>query len=116
MRKTAINIKTDKWNEIISGLRKRGWIVTSKYWGFDAGIDDDFLILRKGLKKIIFGWTNLLEGEIKCNDKLFKYLENEFNMKFEFGKPFSLKPLVILTYRLQSLPLAVLKKLKYKME
>ena len=112
MNKTAINIKTEKWIEIISELRKRGWVVTAKYYGFDAGIDEDFLILRKGLKKIMFGWNNLKDGDIRCNDKLFEYLESEFNLKFEFGKPTNLKPLVVLTYRLQSLPLFLVRKLK----
>jgi hypothetical protein len=111
-KRTAIKVETEKWNEIISELRKKGWIVTSKYWGFDAGVDEDFLILRKGFKKIIFGWTNWLDGEIKCNDKLFKYLETEFKIKFQFGKPTSLKRAVILTYRFQSLPLFIVKKLK----
>ena len=111
LKKTAINIKTEKWNEIISELRKRGWIVTAKYYGFDAGIDDDFLILRKGLKKILFGWTNWFEGEIKCNDQIFDYLESEFKLEFKYGKPTSLKPLVVATYKIQSLPLFLVKKL-----
>ncbi len=112
LSKIAINIRTEKWNEIISGLRKRGWIVTAKYYGFDAGIDDDFLILRKGLKKIMFGWTNWFEGEIKCNDGIFEYLESEFDLEFEYGEPTSLKSKVILTYRIQSLPLFIVRKLK----
>ena len=112
LKKTAIKIETEKWSDIISELRKRCWIVTAKYYGFDAGIDDDFLILRKGLKKIMFGWSIWLDGEIKCSDKLFEYLETEFNMEFEFGKPMNLKPIVIFTYRLNSLPLFIIKKLK----
>ena len=112
LKKTAIKIETDKWSDIISELRKRGWIVTAKYYGFDAGIDDDFLVLRKGLKKIMFGWSIWLDGEIKCSDKLFDYLETEFNMEFEYGKPINLKPMVILIYRLQSLPLFIVKRLK----
>ncbi|WP_179338841.1 hypothetical protein [Winogradskyella ludwigii] len=111
MKKAAINIKTETWNEIISKLKSRGWIVTAKYYGFDAGIDDDFLILRKGLKKITFGWTNWFEGEIKCSNELFEYLKTEFNIEFEFGKPTCLDSFVILTYRLQSLPLFIIKKL-----
>lgn len=111
MTKTAINIKTSKWNEIISELRKKGWIVTSKYYRFDAGIDDDFLILRKGFKRILFGWTNWFEGEIKCDNRTFEFLESEFNLEFEYGRPTSLKPLVIATYRIQSLPLFLVKKL-----
>ncbi|ARV10008.1 hypothetical protein BTO05_10310 [Winogradskyella sp. PC-19] len=102
MKKTAINIETEKWKSIISGLRNKGWKLTAKYNGFNAGIDDDFLILRKGFKKIMFGWSNWLEGEIKCSDKLFRYLETEFETEFEYGKPSNLKPLVILTYRIQS--------------
>ena len=109
LKKTAINIKTENWKNIISELRNRGWIVTAKYWGFDVGIDDDFLILRKGFKKILFGWTNWFEGEIKCNDQMFEYLENEFNIKFQYGKPTSLKPSVIALYRIQSLPLFLVK-------
>ena len=112
LKKTAIKIETNKWSVIISELRKRGWIVTAKYYGFDAGIDDDFLVLRKGLKKIMFGWSIWLDGEIKCSDKLFDYLETEFNMEFEYGKPINLKPMVILIYRLQSLPLFIVKRLK----
>lgn len=111
MKKIAINIKTEEWNEIISGLRRRGWIVTAKYYGFDAGIDDDFLILRKGFKKIMFGWTYWFEGEIECNDRIFDYLESEFKLEFEYGKPTSLKPFVIPTYRIKSLPLFLVKKL-----
>ncbi|MCX2743324.1 hypothetical protein OO013_05575 [Mangrovivirga sp. M17] len=104
MKRTAINIKTDIWNDIISGLKTRGWKVIAKYNGFDAGIDDDYLVLRKGTNKITFGWTNWFEGEIQCNDELFEYLETEFNLNFEYGKPTSLKPSVIMTYRIQSLP------------
>ncbi len=60
----------------------------------------------------MFGWDNLLEGEIKCKDKLFEYFESEFNMEFEYGKPTNLKPLVVITYKIQSLPLFLVKKLK----
>lgn len=109
MQKTAINIKTERWNKIISGLKKRGWIVTAKYYGFDAGIDHDFLILRKGFKKVMFGWTNWFEGEIKCNNIMFRYLESEFKIDFEYGEPTSLKPSIISTYRVQSFPLYIAK-------
>ncbi|MFD1015157.1 hypothetical protein [Winogradskyella rapida] len=111
MNKTAINIKTEMWTHLISELQNRGWCVTAKYYGFDAGIDDDFLILRKGMKKIVMGWTNWLEGEIKYSAETFTYLESEFDLKFAYGPPVSLKPMVILSYRLQSLPLGLVKRL-----
>ncbi len=112
LNKTAINIKTETWTRLISELQNRGWWVTAKYYGFDAGIDDDFLILRKGMKKIVLSWTNWLEGEIKCSAETFTYLESEFDLKFEYGPPVSLKPMVILTYGLQSFAIRVGKKVR----
>lgn len=91
LKKVAVHIKTDVWNEIISALKKRGWLVTSKYYGFDAGVDHDFLVLRKGMKKITFGWSNWFEGEIKCSDALFTHMESELKISFEYGEPKSLK-------------------------
>ncbi|RCW92724.1 hypothetical protein [Winogradskyella arenosi] len=111
LNKTAINIKTETWMHLISEWQNYGWWVSAKYCGFDAGIDDNFLILRKGMKKIVLGWTNWMEGEIKCSAQTFKYLESEFNLKFEYGPPVSLKLMVILTYHLQSLPLELVKRL-----
>ena len=101
--KVAINIKTDDWNRIINGLVMDGWRITSKYKGYDEGIDFDFLILRNGFDKIFFGWDNWLEGEIKCSDRLFAHLTNQFNIEFTFGKPNSLKQSVIILTRLQNL-------------
>lgn len=93
--KVAINIKTEDWNRIIAGLVNDDWKIKSKYDGFDAGIDFDFLILVKGLKKITFGWDNWFEGEIKCSDKLFDELSKQFGIEFTYGEPNSLKPGVI---------------------
>ena len=85
--------------------------MTAKYYGFDAGIDNDYLVLRKGLKKISFGWTNWFEGEIKCSDQIFEYLELQFDLQLEYGEPTMLKPSVIAMYRIQSLPLFLVKML-----
>ena len=101
--KVAINIKTDDWNKIINGLVKDGWRITSKYEGYDRGIDFDFLILRNGSDKVFFGWENWLEGEIKCSDRIFTHLAKRFDMDFTFGKPNSLKLSVIILTRLQNL-------------
>jgi hypothetical protein len=101
--KVAINIKTDDWNRIINGLVKEGWRITSKYDGYDRGIDFDFLILRNGSDKMFFGWDNWLEGEIKCSDRLFAQLTKKFDIDFTFGKPNNLKQSVIILTRLQKL-------------
>ncbi|MCH9660067.1 MAG: hypothetical protein K0U54_04060 [Bacteroidetes bacterium] len=84
MKKIAVHINTDQWNQIIDTLKRKGWFVTYKYFGFDAGIDYDRIIVRRGFKKITFQWTNWMEGEIVCSDELFDYLESEFNMTFTF--------------------------------
>ena len=87
MKKVAIDIKTEKLYSIINILRKDGWIVSAKYYGFDAGIDDDYWCLRRGFKKIEFGWSNWTEGEIKTTNEIFKQLEHRFKIKFEYGEP-----------------------------
>ncbi len=100
--RVAINIKTEDWNKVIKGLVNDGWKVKSKYNGFDAGIDFDFLILSKGFKKIIFGWDNYLEGEIKGSEKIMMEITKRFGINFEYGKPNSLKTAVILITRFQN--------------
>ena len=96
LSKVAVNIKTEDWNQIIANLKEKGWMTSYKYSGFDAGIDHDFQILKKGSMKILFGWSNWFEGEIKCNDKTFKYLEDELDREFEYGEPTTLKNSLIL--------------------
>ncbi len=93
--KIATNIETTEWNRIIKGLIADGWILTHKYDAFDAGIDFDFLILSKNGEKIIFGWDNWVEGEIKCSEKLINELSSRFGIIFMFGEPMNLKQSVI---------------------
>jgi hypothetical protein len=94
--KVAINIKTEDWNNIITNLLNENWKVKSKYDGFDAGIDFDFLIMTKDFKYILFGWDNFAEGEIKCSQKLFEYLSKKNQIDFVFGEPENLKLRIIL--------------------
>ena len=100
--KIAIDIKTEDWNNIINVLICEGWEMKSKYDSFDAGIDFDFLILTKGVKKITFAWDNWNEGEIKCSDRLFEELSNKFSINFTFGPPNSLKRNIIILTKFQS--------------
>ena len=80
--KIATDIKTENWNRIIQGLIDDDWKLKMKYDGFDAGIDFDFLVLKKKQDKIEFSWDNWVEGEIKCSEELMKMLENKFDLKF----------------------------------
>jgi hypothetical protein len=100
--KIATNIKTEDWNRIISGLKTESWTVDSKYNEFDAGIDFDFLVLKKNNEEIIFGWDNWVEGEIKCSDRLMNELSTKFKMDFTFGQPTNLKQSVIWLTKIQN--------------
>ena len=85
--KIATDIKTEDWNRIIQGLLEEGWKMKNKYRGFDAGIDYDFLVLKKGESNIEFAWGNWFEGEIKCDEEVMEMLQEKFKLQFAFGEP-----------------------------
>ncbi|HUM51688.1 MAG TPA: hypothetical protein PK431_07715 [Chitinophagales bacterium] len=100
--KIATGILTEDWNRIIEELMNDGWKVISKYEGFDAGIDFDFLILKFKKKKIMLAWDNWTEGKIKCNDDIMDELSIKFGITFTYGKPENLTPFIIALTRLQN--------------
>lgn len=93
--KIATEIKTEEWNRIIQGLIDEGWELKMKYDALDAGIDFDFLVLKKNKNQIEFGWDNWVEGEIKCTDELMEMIQDKFQISFKFGEPINLKKSVI---------------------
>ena len=94
----ATDIKTDNWNLCIKELTTDGWEMTFKYDEFDAGIDFDFIRLEKRNEKILLGWDNWVEGEIKAQEKHFDYLTGKTGIEFNFGKPVNLKASIIAMY------------------
>lgn len=86
MHQVATGIKTDKWNEIIAGLKKEGWITKREYELFDKGIDYDFIELTKHEDFILFAWDNWFEGELKASEELVQYIETKFAIELEFGE------------------------------
>lgn len=84
--KIATDVKTADWNSIVEGLREDGWKMSNKYLGFDAGIDYDFLVLRKGENSIEFAWGNWFEGEIKAEEELLQMIQEKFTLRFSFGE------------------------------
>ncbi len=95
MKKVATGIETNKWNEIIAGLKRQGWISKNEYDLFDKGIDFDFMELTDGQDKILFAWDNWFEGELKTTEGLIEKIETMFDIKFQFGKPEHLTPSLI---------------------
>ena len=92
---TFINVDTDTWNKLIEALLEDSWLVTYRYDNFDAGIDEDFVILKKDDDEIIFDWDNWFEGKIKFHKKYRSVIENSINYDFKIGKNDSIKPEVI---------------------
>ena len=84
MKKTAVDIKTEVWNNIITELKNNGWDTIFKYEGFDAGIDYDAIALKNNKNQIIeFAWDNWCEGDITGEEDILKELENKFNINFQ---------------------------------
>jgi hypothetical protein len=87
MRKTAVDIKTEVWNNIISELKNNGWDTIFKYEGFDVGIDRDAVTLKNNKNQTIeFTWDNWSEGVITSEEEILKELENKFDIKFQRNK------------------------------
>ena len=93
-----INISTDRWNHIIEMMLQDHWEVTYKYDAFDAGIDFDLIELKKGDEKVLFGWDNWVEGEIKCSEERRRYIEKLAGVSLQEGEALNLKPTVIGLY------------------
>ncbi|UII21544.1 hypothetical protein [Fulvivirga ligni] len=94
----AVNIATEKWNEVIEWLQNNGWRLTYKYENFDAGIDFDFIRLEKNKEKILMAWDNWFEGEIQCSENQLKMLAEQLSYDFKIGEPENLKPSIIKMY------------------
>jgi hypothetical protein len=62
---TIIDISDERFKPLFEQLIEQGWKVSSKYDGFDAGIEYDYLRLRKGFKTMKCEWDNWSEWSIE---------------------------------------------------
>jgi hypothetical protein len=92
---TAVGIKTHVWNAIVKSFTNERWAILYKYDLFDAGIDYDLIVIEKNNERILLGWDNWCEGEIRCSPERLKDLTAKFNYSFEAGEAGSLKPEVV---------------------
>lgn len=99
MEKVITDIKTDKWNEIISVLKNEGWKVVSEYDLFDKGIDFDGLELVKDQQRIILAWDNWFEGELLASEEVIEFLEKKIELELKFGNPEHLTPRLTESFR-----------------
>lgn len=94
----ATGIKTKNWNKCIDILSDSGWNITYKYDEFDAGIDFDFIRFEKENEKILLGWDNWFEGEIKAEQKHLNFLSQQAGIELKLGEPENLKKSIIAMY------------------
>ena len=78
--RTARDIPTEKFNQIISSLIKSGWKKTYEYDGFDAWIDYGKVKLKNENKKLKFEWDNWTEGSIEAEEKTLKEIAKCFDL------------------------------------
>lgn len=62
---TIKDIPSDKFEVVVSDLARQGWRSSSRYSGFDAGIDYDSFRLRKGLVALKCEWDNWTEWSVE---------------------------------------------------
>jgi len=62
---TIQEISGEAFEPLFEQLVSSGWKVCSKYTGFDAGIDYDRLLLRKGFGTLKCEWDNWSEWSIE---------------------------------------------------
>lgn len=94
----VIHIETKQWNTILDYCIKNGWNIEYKYDQFDAGIDYDLIVLKKGKTILMFGWDNWIEGEIQGPEELIRNLTSELSITLKEGLPTNLKPSVVKLY------------------
>ena len=86
----ATGIDTHNWYQLLDRLKADGWQVAFSYEEFDKAVDFDFYIFKKGSDKIIMGWDNWMEGEIKCSPSVMDKLSQRYVLSLSFGKPIHL--------------------------
>lgn len=100
--KIATGIDTLLWKKVVVELYQEGWKVIEKYENFDAGVDFDFILLRRSGMSAYFGWDYIHEGEIKAKTETLNYLSSKFKINFQYEEPKSLTAGVIRLTRLRT--------------
>ncbi len=78
------DISDDNFKKIFHRLVIDGWVLASKYDGFDAGIDYDCLKMRKGLETVKCEWNNWTEWEILGRRDLVERIAIEFDLQVSY--------------------------------
>lgn len=69
---TIQDVPAETFGPLFEQLVSSGWQVRSKYAGFDAGIDYDCVLLRKGFGTLRCEWDNWSEWSIEGKRRLIE--------------------------------------------
>jgi hypothetical protein len=82
---TIKDIPSDKFRVVVAGLVREGWRATSKYSGFDAGIDYDSLRLRRGFSALKCEWDNWTEWSVEGPRRIVEAVARDNQLKVTYA-------------------------------
>jgi len=74
------SIPTLLFRRIVSDLRAEQWKIISRYDGFEAGIDYDFVVLEKHNTRLKFQWALYRDGSVQGPDTLLQELREKYGL------------------------------------
>ena len=82
---TIKDISGDKFKAVAAELARQGWRQSSRYAGFDAGIDYDSFRLRKGLVSLKCEWDNWTEWSVEGPRQVIETIARENQLKVTYA-------------------------------
>lgn len=82
---TIKDIPSERFKILVSGLESQGWRPSSRYSGFDAGIDYDGFRLRKGLSALKCEWDNWTEWSMEGRRSIIEAIARENQLEVTYA-------------------------------
>ncbi len=82
---TIQDVSAEAFEPLFDQLVSSGWKVRSKYAGFDAGIDYDRLLLRKGFGTLKCEWDNWSEWSIEGRRDLIEEIADRSKLRVTYA-------------------------------
>jgi hypothetical protein len=79
-RASILDVADKDFERVLLHLKMQGWKLTSRYRGFDAGIDYDRLRFRKRWTYIKCEWDNWCEWSVEGPAKVIKGIASEVGL------------------------------------
>ncbi|MDH4260075.1 MAG: hypothetical protein OEW16_07195 [Gammaproteobacteria bacterium] len=82
---TIKDISGERFKTLAAHLKSDGWQFSSKYEGFDAGIDYDCIRVRKGLATLKCEWDNWSEWSVEGPRRVIENIAEKNNMTVTYA-------------------------------